>query len=129
MNPYIKILQLIYFTNLNKYLDTSNQFAYQNWIIGIILGTIFLVIGCLIFSKKNSNKSRARKEKYNACCIILTILLIIMSYKYLLLRYDILKITKQLDDLSNELSSNQYIRTETQTYITKNEYVFKSNFR
>ncbi|MBX5317904.1 histidine kinase dimerization/phospho-acceptor domain-containing protein, partial [Staphylococcus caprae] len=51
--------------------------------------------------------------------IILTILLIIMSYKYLLLRYDILKITKQLDDLSNELSSNQYIRTETQTYITK----------
>ena len=42
-----------------------------------------------------------------------------MSYKYLLLRYDILKITKQLDDLSNELSSNQYIRTETQTYITK----------
>ncbi|MDK6298234.1 sensor histidine kinase [Staphylococcus caprae] len=51
--------------------------------------------------------------------IILTILLIIMSYKYLSLRYDILKITKQLDDLSNELSSNQYIRTETQTYITK----------
>ncbi|MDI0014807.1 hypothetical protein [Staphylococcus caprae] len=42
----------LFYTNLNKYLDTSNQFAYQNWIIGIILGTIFLVIGCLIFSKK-----------------------------------------------------------------------------
>lgn len=110
----------LFYTNLNKYLDTSNQFAYQNWIIGIILGTIFLVIGCLILVKRIQIKVEpGRKNIMLVVIIILTILLIIMSYKYLLLRYDILKITKQLDDLSNELSSNQYIRTETQTYITK----------
>ncbi|QHW35977.1 HAMP domain-containing histidine kinase [Staphylococcus ursi] len=50
---------------------------------------------------------------------ILVLILVVMATRYLLIRQDLSKITQQLNYLKQDITSNQYIRTETQQKETQ----------